>query len=349
VDAIGEFEDMPDTGKRPAEGPVPIETVPKDFEDAKRELSARLLAHPDVVAAGVTALWVKKRFSTDPELNVVGVGVGEKVTDGRPTGDLCVKILVAKKYPESKIPKRNLLRNIGGVVIDVEQVGYGSKIDGHRSRSRPLIGGVSLGLNIPEYGGTLGCIVVDAEGRRFALSNNHVLANQNRAAAGAAVLQPGTEDGGKPDDRVARLDRFERLEFGNRPNRVDAALARLDDTIDYDPRIVGLGTPIGVGPPELHSTVRKSGRTTGVTTGKVHALLLDRYSLNYDAGIVRMDDVFSIEGVEGTPFSGNGDSGSVVMDKEDKLVGLLFYKDLSLTYAIPLQRVLDRFEVKLAR
>ena len=57
------------------------------------------------------------------------------------------------------------------------------------------------------------------------LSNNHVLANENRAKKGDSIIQPGAIDGGaSPADRVGSLLRFVRLK-ASATNLVDCAIA----------------------------------------------------------------------------------------------------------------------------
>ena len=51
--------------------------------------------------------------------NVVGVGVGEKTSDGRKTGEVCVVILVREKLPEA-----GLARDEADTVLAGRDVGY---------------------------------------------------------------------------------------------------------------------------------------------------------------------------------------------------------------------------------
>jgi len=67
---------------------------------------------------------------------------------------------------------------------------------------RPLVGGVSLGVPEDAFGGkmtgTLGLVVVGADGNVYILTNAHVIAMNSKAQflpIGTAVLQPGTYDG----------------------------------------------------------------------------------------------------------------------------------------------------------
>src|SRR5262249_38641622 len=79
----------------------------------------------------------------------------------------------------------------------------------HRTCTRPLRIGSSIG-HVDFPAGTLGCFVRRGDnGRVLILSNNHVLANENRARPGDPVLQPGRLDLGRhPDDAVGELFEF---------------------------------------------------------------------------------------------------------------------------------------------
>ena len=58
--------------------------------------------------------------------------------------------------------------------------------------------------------GTIGAFI-QLDGVTAVLSNNHVLANENRGALGDAVYQPGPADGGTAGEQVAILSKFVRL------------------------------------------------------------------------------------------------------------------------------------------
>ncbi len=223
----------------------------------------------------------------------------------------------------------------------------------HRSRNRPLrIGGSTGHVNITA--GTLGCFVTRAEGDEgpdLILSNNHVLANENRGRRGDAILQPGRADGGRArDDRIGSLDRFVRL----RPtgNQVDAATASLGPDLEYYVDwLEGLGALAGVReePLETGERVFKLGRTTGLTEGRISAVEVDDVVVGYDMGDLHFDDQLEIAPVGSQPFSLGGDSGSLIVDGRRRAVGLLFAgNDRDATFANPIDRVLDALDVDLA-
>src|SRR5207253_2255992 len=95
---------------------------------------------------------------------------------------------------------------------------------------------------------TLGAFVTEGPGRAgMILSNNHVLADENRAKAGDLITQPGALDGGAgPDDVIGALTRFVRLRR-QAPNRVDAAVATVADGVRFNSGLLpGLGRLAGL-------------------------------------------------------------------------------------------------------
>lgn len=121
------------------------------------------------------------------------------------------------------------LRNLSHGELDVRYVGRVQKratgTRWHQDRNRPLRIGSSVG-HFKVTAGTLGGFVrTGGKNDVLILSNNHVLANENRCTIGDAVLQPGTVDGGrKAMDRVATLHKFIAL-TKSKTNLLDSATA----------------------------------------------------------------------------------------------------------------------------
>jgi hypothetical protein len=190
------------------------------------------------------------------------------------------------------------------------------------------------------------------------LSNNHVLANENRAKKGDAILQPGDADGGMaPGDVVGTLKAF--IRFKPRGiNLVDCAIASVETKIRCErTKLRGLGKLAGLGDAFLDEgdKVAKVGRTTGLTRGRVTAFELDNVIVGFDIGNLRFDDQIEIEGAGKDPFSDGGDSGSLIIGENKHGVALLFAggdqggtNGQGLTYANPLKVVLDALDVDLA-
>lgn len=307
--------------------------------------------------------------------NVVATGIGYKVTAGRRTDALGIVCSVVEKVGPAELSGRDLVpRTLEGVPTDVVRTGHIRALQARTARHRPAPGGVSIGHR-DITAGTLGCLV-RKEGRVFILSNNHVLANSNDAQPGDAILQPGPHDGGRdPEDRIAELADFVPISFVGSPsdcliargtagllsglaravgsearliavstspgeNRVDAALARPLREDDVSDSILEIGAIEGVIPGELGMAVRKSGRTTALTSGEI--LQVDvTVNVQYGAGrIARFGDQL-LAG----PMSQGGDSGSAVVDERGRLVGLLFAGSDSTTIVNRIEHVFEALGV----
>lgn len=242
--------------------------------------------------------------------------------------------------------------------VDVRYIGPVTKqaLPWHQRRNRPLSVGGSLG-HFRITAGTLGCFVrARGDSQTLVLSNNHVLANENRCRLGDPILQPGRFDHGrKPEDVVGRLHDFRRLKK-RATNSLDCAVAAINDPIPYEPRnLRGLGTLAGPGEPvDIGTAVAKVGRTTGLTRGRVIAFEVDNIVVDYDLGSLRFDNQIEIESAGAAPFSDGGDSGSLIVDGRRRAVGLLFAGsdhggrgNLGLTYANPFEAVLAALKVDL--
>jgi hypothetical protein len=225
-------------------------------------------------------------------------------------------------------------------------------------RHRPLRIGTSVG-HFQITAGTLGAFVTSrAGGDPLLLSNNHVLANENRGKIGDAILQPGAFDGGRnPDDAVATLAKVVKLKKTG-TNLVDCAAGALAAGVEFNHKAIrGLGNLSGLGSEFLDTgtAVAKLGRTTGLTRGQVTAFELDNVVVGYDLGNLRFDNQVEIEGAaRDAPFSRGGDSGSLIVDADRRAVALLFAgsdvggsNGQGLTFANPVRAVLDALEVNL--
>ena len=255
------------------------------------------------------------------------------------------------------------LRKLAHGEIEVRYIGRVQKqatgVPWHQQKNRPLRIGGSVG-HFKVTAGTLGGFV-RSRGKNdvLILSNNHVLANENRCRIGDTVLQPGSVDGGgRPADRVATLQKFVALTKA-KANLVDCATAKLVADIEFDlDRLTGLGTLAGLSDRALDPGLRvaKVGRTTGVRRGRISAFEIDGLVIDYGrvTGNLIFDDTLEIDSTTSLPFSDGGDSGSLIVDADKKAVAQLFGGSdqggrgkLGVTYATPIRRVLDALKVDL--
>jgi len=234
-----------------------------------------------------------------PTENVVGVGIGEKISDGRQTGMLAVKFLVRLKYAPSQMDAKHALpREIDGLPTDVEEVGTfqhfpataakrkPTGMPNPRTKIRPAQPGSSIGFQDPAgafvMAGTFGAVVKDKSGT-YVLSNNHVLADENRLPIGSPIFQPGLLDGGNAaTDQIATLTRFITLET-TKPNSVDCAIAKAISAGILSTEVLHIGAPAGVATAAIDMSVHKFGRTTGYTVGRVTSIDTD-VTVKYDIG-----------------------------------------------------------------
>ncbi|MDD1639597.1 MAG: S1 family peptidase [Methanomicrobiales archaeon] len=309
---------------------------------------------------------------------VVAAGIGYKTVGGKRTDELSIVCSVVKKVPEALLATDDLVPGeIRGIPTDVVETGILRAQLERTDRWRPAPGGVSIG-HPSVTAGTLGCLV-RKNGETLILSNNHVMAAENAAAIGDPILQPGPYDGGSdPGDRIGVLEEFVPIRFlstepsdctvartvavlanalayllgsGTRllavrlqeeENRVDAALARPVNPADLSEEILELGTIRAIGSAGLGTPVRKSGRTTGLTSDEI--LQVDvTADITYGAGrTARFTDQ-----IMAGAMSGGGDSGSAVLDAENNLVGLLFAGSDTTTVINPIGHVVDALGIRL--
>ena len=279
--------------------------------------------------------------------NVVGVGLGKKRTRGTATEDIAVKFYVKEKLHPLLVKESEVLpEEVEGVPTDVERSGEFSIWRPlppiYHRKVRPAMGGLSI-AHYAITAGTLGCLVKRGQDTCI-LSNNHVLANENRGAPGDPILQPGRYDGGKEDkDIIARLDSFVAVQ-ADETNTVDAALALPYDPRDVTPDILNVGRLRGTSAAELEEKVMKSGRTTRVTNGVVMDVSAT-LRVGYATGSYLFSDQMINQG-DKWAFSAGGDSGALILDYEGSAVGLLFAGSPFFTVANKIGNVENALNVK---
>jgi hypothetical protein len=289
-----------------------------------------------------------------PQHNVVGIGIGRKVVKGRATAQHCVRFYVEKKLDEDAIPKQFLLPGrIGAETTDVIETGlFRAFAIAERKFLRPARPGCSVGFAFTGkdaaavMAGTFGALV-EADGKRYILSNNHVLANQNALPLGSTIYQPGLLDKNSPvPDQIAKLSRFVPLQ-AQKANRVDCAIAELLEAASAKPNVMPRVNKLRSGDPVAAvegAKVEKSGRTTSYTTGTIRDVAAT-VKVRYDLGMLTFTDQILIVG--GTKsFSNEGDSGSLIVEQKSKRpVGLLFGGTETHTIANHIEDVLKELKV----
>lgn len=310
-----------------AASPSPLAGV-ADLIQARDELTRRFLT-----SARAEEIMSQARFASPvPEANVTAVGIGEKLTDGMHTGTLAVKLFVRVKYASTQFPSYLALPSqVAGLPVDVEEVGELRRLatlPDPRAQLTPARPGCSIGFDYPTgtplMAGTFGALLEDeGTGQLFILSNSHVLSDEGRLPIGAAIFQTGLLDvsAGIPRRQIAALREI--VPFNAPDLRVDAALAAVSSPDLVAPEVLQIGALAGTARAAQDMIVAKFGRTTGYTVGRITSGATN-VQLRYQTGLYTFREQMLIEGLA-TPFSAEGDSGSLVVERSSgKAVGLLF-------------------------
>ncbi len=211
--------------------------------------------------------------------------------------------------------------HINGIPVIIVESG---KFEAFRTTKwRPAPGGVYISNPKVTAGTVRWNVFENKTGRRVILSNNHVLTNKDtinnsRANVDEEIYQPGTADGGNSADTIATLTRWVKIdEVGD--NLVDAAIATPINDADLRDDILEVGNLAGTATATESMSIKKSGRTTALTTGTVMDANLTS-SINYGAFTTTFtDQILSSDGM-----GAGGDSGSAVLTTDNRIVGLLF-------------------------
>jgi len=286
--------------------------------------------------------------------NVVGVGIGNKVTKGVDTKRQCIKVYVEKKVEAYNLSQKEIIpRTLDVIETDVIEIGKVEALS-FKEKMRPAKGGVSIG-HYKVSAGTLGCLVRDRSSKDLLiLSNNHVLAQSNEAKIGDAIVQPGTYDGGKvAGDLIGYLERFVKVVkqrsfwlfwmfwVKDNMNIVDCAVAKPVSEKLVSSEIMKIGIPKGIAKAEEGMKLQKSGRTTGHTQGEV---IDTDMTVKVDYG--KFIAQFHHQIMAGA-MSAGGDSGSLCLDMNKNAVGLLYAGSKKSTIINPINEVLTLLNIEL--
>ena len=301
---------------------------------------------PDTPPGLARAIEVQEANNPDllaiPAVIGTGVGVGEN-------GQALIRLYILTSGVA------NLPTKLDGVAVEHVVTGRITALSHPEDTDQYLPAHTGNSVGHPNVtAGTIGAKVTDGV-NSYILSNNHVLADVNDASIGDAIIQPGSIDGGNsPADDIGTLADFEPISFKkNTTNTIDAAIAQVvsadvSNTTHDGAYTLNSNTVTAF----VGQNVKKTGRTTGLTTGEVSEINVT-VNVCYKpkgffgcAGNGIATFVGQISVTPGT-FSDGGDSGSFVVtdDANNDAVGLLFAGSPARTLANPIDAVLARFGV----
>lgn len=282
-----------------------------------------------------------------PELlrkpNVRAVGHGFKRKGGKLTGIPCVKVYVDRKLPLSAFTADTVVpAQLEGISTDVEEIRIVDALAVYAGKKRPAPGGYSVG-HLKVTAGSIGLPLVRKDGLDMLLTNTHIAAPHYAAEVkqGDAIVQPGIYDYGDPaTDRIGALFSWIPIE-ADKDNQVDGALVHtlpglVDFRIEGSPQVYER-----IGAPSLGQMVIKTGRTTGLTRGKVTAIdmaVLVRYT---DTLMPLFTGQIEIEPESPHPaYILGGDSGSITLSEDGReAIGLNFAGSAGTGFANRMDRV----------
>jgi hypothetical protein len=193
---------------------------------------------------------------------ITGIDIGRKETSGRVADvGFCVRLHVRRKVEPSGLRNRDVFLTKNNIDSDVIEAEYIAQSDRLLMRD-PLRPGVSIAHEAGSPG-TLGMFVANQQQTQlYVLSAEHVLYDKQGAKKGDKVLYPARADDPAQSRPIAKL--FKR----DRP--MDAAIAELKAGIAVDG--CGVECPAAFNaiiPPRIDMQVAKSGRSTGLTHGRI--------------------------------------------------------------------------------
>ena len=309
----------------------------------------RLLKRIIKIKRELSSRYLRPGFST----NIHAVGIGMLAG----TSEYCIQVFIndaneemwagsgAASLPDSYLGVPVILVEMPSAAFLSEaalspSAAHAQYSNGIREHQEVIIGGISgANRNLTGQSGTIGyfCTRKSKFTRRreiHLLSNSHVFADLRKAKVddNDLIMQPSP---GEPASNrpIGALVNFSALKFDgdvNEPNHIDAAIAKLWGPQQHKPVIPLIGAvkgyvskkDIGIGEP-----VRKFGRTTGYTEGRVFSIYLDiwiRYDRTGQSAFFQNQFLIEPALPQFTKFVAKGDSGSLVVDDEQYAVGLIF-------------------------
>lgn len=384
----GTDTDTDKKGSQPkAQSPTEVgETKPGESEREPFTLKPNI---DDEELKRVIALQDKSTPELIKKSGVIGTATGVNVD-----GDLVIRVYTSRLGIDKDLPE-----SLGGIAIEPKVVGrFRTSFQAPQDKrgragfpGQPSIGGGFLatpevpevedpqkffprpvpigvsGFNLTFNGcaaGTIGCRLIGEDGTLYALSNNHVFADENDAPIGDPILQPAPADDDlaincapNTANTIGRLAAFIPLNFATgSSNTVDAAIAIVTaGTLDRRTPEGAYGTPnSSTVAPSLGMKVQKMGRTTGFTSSRVTAINASSF-VGYSNGLaffvgqieftkpLLVDDGMGNITVVFDEFGAGGDSGSLIVTTGGKNpVGLLFAGSVFTVLGNPIDNVLDQ-------
>lgn len=310
-------------------------------------------------------------------LSVVSVGHndGRAAVDGQEAEEPQV-VIFASGNPAKRVLD-SLPQSIDGVQVLVHKIGKAIGInpdlaleDTDDPKSYSHDGRIACGSSIATATGSPGTLgaLVRKEGTQslHLISCNHVISACNQIFEGMPIIAPAPNDArpnGVLPKSIARLADIIPLRFGvpgdrNQPCKEDIASGQLLDNAmlsSMQGGTNGFDTPTETVDPVCGMEVKKYGRSSGLTVGRVYAHVQDHFPIlcqspahNFKSVAYFADYAHVI--ADSGAFALPGDSGSLVVTKDGTAaVGILFsvYGKGEVAQIFPIRHILKRLGAEL--
>ena len=274
--------------------------------------------------------------------NVDHVLVGAKEVNGVATDQPAFQVYVRVKAGQKELgPNETIPKQIGGFPTDVILIGRPRLLQEDTDEYRPLCGGGQLKQS-SDSSGTLGVLALATAGSLapvdapVIVTNNHVAPN-----IGGLVGQPSAPC----DSWCCECCDVGRVVDTRSNILVDVSIATLSSGIRFCHEILGRGVIRGwapIGSLNPGDPVFKRGRTTRLTEGRFSN---STTTVPITGRPTRVNQIRITPAVAGTPFALPGDSGSVILDAQNRVVGLLFAGDATAVYANRIEDVRSAMKI----
>ena len=307
----------------------------------------RLLKRVVRIKNELSRQYLPRGFSNN--IHAVGVGI-------LPGNEYCIQVFVNDANQElwngagtARLPDR--YRDVAVVVFEMSTASFLAAAegasparnqypDGIREHQEVIIGGISgANSNLTGQSGTIGyfCRRKTKLPRRSEIhlvSNTHVFADMRKGIVDDTdlIMQPSPGESGS-NRPIGMLVDFSPLDFYsdiNEPNHIDAAIAKLWGSNQHKPVLPLIGPVKGYVAKkdiEIGEAVCKSGRTTGYTEGCIFSSFLDIwvwYDRTYQSAFFKDQLLIRPTHADSPQFVARGDSGSLLVNKQQHAIGLIF-------------------------
>jgi hypothetical protein len=302
--------------------------------------------------------------------NIVGLGFGLKIVNGRVSHERALLVYVRRKDAKARLSiDWAIPAEVNGMPTDVVEIGEPQSLGiGGLGNAGGAMGvavapghptPTECGLSIGHFNGsagTIGCVVDLGSGEPHILSAAHVLAPPTCSCSwGDRILQPAQSDGGSSPHFASLVD-WTPIDFTHGGvNHMDAAIAVVNvPHRSVSKAIAHIGA---ISLPHVEAVagqrVAKVGRSTSHRTGTIFDIDFDVKGITYsNYKSANFEGQIAIQSDDDDVFAERGDSGALVVDACSKApVGLLFAvggrPGQKIGISTPIEAVLNKFRASI--